>query len=109
PISLWLLTLQKEMAMRLSALPSTHDYGALTLRVQLYHRAKYLRTISPSVFFPQPEVDSAVVRLVPRDPVELPERDNELLLKLVCVGFSQRRKQLRKLLQIGRASCRERV
>ena len=99
PISLWLLTLQKEMAMRLSALPSTHDYGALTLRVQLYHRAKYLRTISPSVFFPQPEVDSAVARLVPRDPVELPERDNELLLKLVCVGFSQRRKQLRKLLR----------
>ena len=99
PIYLWLLTLQKEMAMRLSAPPSTHDYGALTLRVQLYHRAKYLRTIPPSVFFPQPEVDSAAVRLVPRDPVELPERDNELLLKLVRVGFSQRRKQLRKLLR----------
>src|SRR5207253_9742085 len=43
PISLWLLMLQKEMAMRLSASPSTHDYGALTLRVQLHHRVKYLR------------------------------------------------------------------
>src|SRR5438045_6070973 len=45
PISLWLLMLQKEMAMRLSASPSTHDYGALTLRVQLHHRVKYLRTV----------------------------------------------------------------
>src|SRR6478752_8162251 len=39
-ISLWLLMLQKEMAMRLSASPSTHDYGALTLRVQLHHCVK---------------------------------------------------------------------
>src|SRR5437762_11697621 len=44
-ISLWLFTLQKEMAMRLSASPCTHDYGALTLRVQLRHRVKYLRSV----------------------------------------------------------------
>src|SRR6266566_8544555 len=44
PISLWLLMLQNEMAMRLSASPSTHDYGALTLHVQLHHCVKYLRT-----------------------------------------------------------------
>src|SRR6266496_2332836 len=45
PISLWLFTLQKEMARRLSAKPSTHDYGALTLRIQLRHDVKYLRAI----------------------------------------------------------------
>jgi 16S rRNA (adenine1518-N6/adenine1519-N6)-dimethyltransferase len=99
PISLWLLMLQKEMAMRLSASPSTHDYGALTLRVQLHHCVKYLRTVSATVFFPQPDVDSAVVRILPRDPLELPRRDDELLLKLIRAGFSQRRKQLRKLLR----------
>jgi 16S rRNA (adenine1518-N6/adenine1519-N6)-dimethyltransferase len=99
PISLCMLTLQKEMALRLSALPRTHDYGALTLRVQLNHRVKYLRGVPATVFFPRPDVDSAVVRLVPRDPVELPEHDDELLLKLIRVGFSQRRKQLRKLLR----------
>jgi 16S rRNA (adenine1518-N6/adenine1519-N6)-dimethyltransferase len=99
PICLSLLMLQKEMAMRLSASPCTHDYGALTLRVQLRHRVKYYRSIAATVFFPQPDVDSAVVLLVPRDPLELPEHDDELLLKLIRIGFSQRRKQLRKLLR----------
>jgi len=99
PISLCLLMLQKEMAVRLSASPGTHDYGALTLRIQLHHRVKYLRSVSATVFLPRPDVDSAVVQLEPRDAVELPERDDELLLNLIRLGFSQRRKQLRKLLQ----------
>jgi 16S rRNA (adenine1518-N6/adenine1519-N6)-dimethyltransferase len=99
PILLILLMLQKEMATRLSASPSTHDYGALTLRVQLHHRVRYLRTVRATVFLPRPDVDSAVVRIVPRDPLELPERDDDLLLKLIRAGFSQRRKQLRKLLR----------
>jgi len=99
PISLYLFTLQKEMAMRLSAEPCTHDYGALTLRVQLHHRVKYLRSVAANVFVPRPDVDSAVVQVAPRHPLELPEHDDELLLKLIRVGFSQRRKQLRKLLR----------
>ena len=99
PISLWLLTLQKEVAMRLSACPSTKDYGALTLFVQLHYRVEYLRTIPPTVFLPSPNVDSAVVRITPRDPFELPERDNELFRKLVRFGFSQRRKQLQRLIR----------
>ena len=98
PISLWLFMLQKEMARRLSALPSTRDYGALTLRVQLRYRVQYLRGIPATVFFPQPEVDSAFVRILPRDPLDLPARDDELLAKMIRSGFSQRRKQLRKLL-----------
>ena len=99
PISLGVLTLQKEMAKRLSASPCTHDYGALTLVVQLHHRVKYLRAVPGNVFVPRPDVDSAVVRVEPRDPVELPEHDDDLLLKLIRLGFSQRRKQLRKLLR----------
>ena len=98
PISLWLFMLQKETARRLSALPSTHDYGSLSLHVQLRHRVQYLRTIPPTVFFPKPEVDSALVRILPRDPLDLPACDDELLTKLIRSGFSQRRKQLRKLL-----------
>ena len=99
PISLWLLMLQKEMALRLSAPPRTTDYGALTLRVQLYHRVEYLRTVRATVFFPQPDVDSALVRITPRDPLELPARDDDLLMKLIRHGFSQRRKQLQRLLR----------
>ena len=97
PISLWLFTLQKEVAARLSASPSTHDYGALTLRIQLHHRVENLRTIQSTVFIPQPDVASALVRISPRDPVELPAFDDQLLMKLIRRAFSQRRKQLHKV------------
>lgn len=98
PISLSVLMLQRELARRLSAQPSTPDYGALTLQIQLHHRVQYLRTIPASVFLPQPEVDSALVRISPRDPTELPVVDFALFNQLVRQGFSQRRKQLGKLL-----------
>jgi len=98
PISLWLFMLQKQMALRLSASPRTHSYGSLTLHIQVHHRVKYLRTIPASVFFPKPEVDSALVKISPRDPRELQPHDDELLERLVRLGFSHRRKQLRKLL-----------
>jgi 16S rRNA (adenine1518-N6/adenine1519-N6)-dimethyltransferase len=99
PISLWLFMLQKEMARRLSASPGTSDYGALSLVVQLRYHVDYLRTVPASVFLPQPDVDSAFVRLTARAPDELPDHDPETFLRLVRRGFSQRRKQLRNLLR----------
>jgi len=98
PISLSVLMLQRELARRLSALPSTPDYGALTLQIQLRHRVQYLRTVPASVFLPQPEIDSALIHISPRDPNELPTVDFTLFNELVRRGFSQRRKQLGKLL-----------
>ncbi len=99
PISLWLCMLQKEMARRLSAAPGSGDYGALTLLVQSHHRVEYLRTVPGSVFIPQPEVDSAFIKITPRRPGELADFDAGWFTKLVRLGFSQRRKQLQKLLR----------
>jgi len=99
PISLSLLMLQKEMAARLSAVPGTKEYGALTLQVQLHYRVEYLRTVAPSVFIPRPDIDSAVVRLLPRSSSELAPRDDETFRQIVRQGFSQRRKQLGNLLR----------
>ena len=99
PISLWLLMLQKEMARRISAAPGTSDYGALSLVVQLQYRVEYLRTVPATVFLPQPDVDSAFVRITPRLPDEIPPHDPETFFRLVRQGFSQRRKQLRNLLR----------
>src|SRR2546423_9278942 len=99
PISLWLLMLQKELARRLVAAPATSDYGALTLIVELHYRVEYLRTVPASVFLPKPEVDSALVRIVPRDPRELPACNYRVFEELVRCGFSQRRKQLGKLIR----------
>jgi 16S rRNA (adenine1518-N6/adenine1519-N6)-dimethyltransferase len=99
PITLSLLMLQKEMARRISATPGTSDYGALTLIVQLQYRVEYLRTVPASVFLPEPEVDSAFLRIAPRAPDELPPHDPDTFFKMVRQGFSQRRKQLRNLLR----------
>ena len=99
PISLWLFMLQKEMARRISALPGTGDYGALSLNVQSKYRVEFLRSVPATVFLPEPEVDSAIVRLIPRAPNELPSHDSETFSRLVRLGFSQRRKQLRNLLK----------
>ena len=99
PISLWLLMLQKEMARRISATPGTSDYGALSLVVQLQYRVEFLRTVPASVFLPEPDVDSAFVRITPRRPDELSPHDPETFFRLVRQGFSQRRKQLRNLLR----------
>jgi 16S rRNA (adenine1518-N6/adenine1519-N6)-dimethyltransferase len=91
--------LQKEMARRFSAQPSTKDYGALTLQVQFYYRVEYLRTIPATVFFPEPEVDSAIIAITPRPANEVPNCDYEFFMQLVRTGFSQRRKQLGKLIR----------
>ncbi len=99
PIIMALLMLQKEVAVRLSALPRSKDYGILTLIVQSQCRVEYLRNVPPSVFLPEPEVDSALVRLTPRAPNELPDHDHKLFMALVRRGFAQRRKQLAKLLK----------
>jgi len=99
PISLALLMLQDEMARRITASPTSADYGALSLRMQLHHRIEYLRKIPNTVFFPQPEVASAVVRIAPRLPAEVNVCDFATFRRIVRLGFSQRRKQLRKLLR----------
>ncbi len=100
-ICLALFMLQDEMARRLSAKPRTGDYGALTLRLQLHHHVEYLRKIPRTVFFPQPEIVSAIVRFRPRDESQIGIFDYNTFRELVKSGFSQRRKQLRNLLDWG--------
>ena len=99
PITKALLMLQREVAARLAAAPRSKDYGILTLIVQAQYRVEFLRTIPANVFLPAPEVESALVRLIPRRADELPDFDLEILNLLVRRGFSQRRKQVAKLLK----------
>ncbi len=99
PITSALLMLQMEVAARLSAAPRSKAYGILSLLVQAKCRVELLRAVPPNVFLPEPEIESAVVRLTKRAPGELPEHDFETLSLLVRHGFSQRRKQVAKLLK----------
>jgi 16S rRNA (adenine1518-N6/adenine1519-N6)-dimethyltransferase len=92
------LTTQREFAERLAAEPRTKDYGTPTVLVQRAWKVKYLRTLPAAVFTPPPKVESSVILLTPRAQGELPECDATLFTALVRAGFSQRRKQMRKLI-----------
>lgn len=98
PVGRLVFTLQKEMAERLSAQPSSKDYGAITLIVGRRWHVEYVRTLPGSVFLPAPNVESGVIVMTPRNPEELPDCDGRLFNRLVKEGFAQRRKMLRKML-----------
>ncbi len=98
PATVLLFTLQKELAQRMAASAGGRDYGAPTVLIGRRWKVELLRTLPPSVFLPVPKVESAVIRLTPRPPGELPVCDGARYNTLVKLGFSQRRKQLGKLL-----------
>ena len=88
--------LQKEVIDRMVGGPQTSDYGRLSVMLQWRYAMENVLFVPPESFDPPPRVDSAVVRMVPREaPVAL---DSRLLEELVQVAFSQRRKLLRHTL-----------
>jgi 16S rRNA (adenine1518-N6/adenine1519-N6)-dimethyltransferase len=83
---------QREVGERLTAAPGDEAFGAVSLRVSYRAEAKLLRRVRPSVFWPEPQVESVLVRLTRRPPpVAVPE---EALFRLVDAGFAQRRKTM---------------
>ena len=87
--------LQREVAERLVATPAQREaYGAVSVRVAYRAEAEVLRHVPPTVFWPQPSVGSAIVRLVRRDrpPVDV---DEGALWRVVDESFAQRRKTMR--------------
>jgi 16S rRNA (adenine1518-N6/adenine1519-N6)-dimethyltransferase len=87
------LTVQLEVAERITATPG--DMSLLAVSTQYYASARMIARLKPSVFWPRPEVDSAVVRLDPYDrpPVDVP--DDGTFFRVVRAGFAQKRKQLK--------------
>lgn len=83
---------QLEVAERIIAAPATPDYGALSVFLQAAFRVSRPLVVRRGAFFPQPNVDSAVVVL---EPSPEPLEETDWLRKLVKAAFSQRRKQLR--------------
>lgn len=93
------ITLQLEVIQRLRADPGGRDFGTLTLLVRLSYEPAGWFKIPPGCFFPAPDVTSACLTLVRRQSPLLEESLVPLYVRLVKQGFSQRRKQLAKLLQ----------
>ena len=90
--------LQKEMAERMCAQPSTKAWGRLSVMVQLLAEVEGLFDVSPSSFSPPPKVDSAVVRMQPRAQINLPARLSTLD-RVLRQAFSARRKRLSNALK----------
>lgn len=86
--------IQKEVAERMQALPSTKDYGALSLAVQYYSKPEIVAEVSAECFVPKPNVNSAVICLKILSQPTTKVKDELLLFKLIKIAFSQRRKTL---------------
>lgn len=86
--------LQKEVADRIAASPGTKDYGSLSIAIQYYTEAKTVMTVPKTVFIPQPNVDSAVIRLTKRAEPAVQVKDEEFFFTVVRASFAQRRKTI---------------
>ncbi len=92
------VTIQWELAERMTAAPSTRDYGALSVWLQAQCHVKTLRRLPPSVFWPRPKVQSAIVRLVPDPAAKRRIIDRVFFQDFLRRGFHQRRKHFRGVL-----------
>ena len=96
---------QKEVAKRMAASPSTKDYGSLTLAVKYYADVEFVANVPINCFMPRPGVDSAVVKLILRPPLgdTRPGEtgDKKRLFEVIHAAFNQRRKTLVNALSAG--------
>ncbi len=90
--------MQKEVGDRIKSLPGKKTYGAISVAVQYYCQVENITNVPRSMFIPQPNVDSIVLKLLIRKekPVELLDKD--MFFACVKAGFGQRRKTLQNSL-----------
>ncbi len=93
------LTVQREVAQRITAGPG--EMSLLALSVQVYGKAVIAARIPAGAFYPPPNVDSAVVRVDLYDEPAVPSESLDTFFRLIKAGFSQRRKTLRNTLSAG--------
>ncbi len=89
------VTIQKELADRIMARPSTKDYRALSVWMQAQCRIELVRVMPPSVFWPRPKVNSAILHIVVDDELRGRIPDRNYFHEFVRAMFFHRRKFLR--------------
>ncbi|MBT2571556.1 16S rRNA (adenine(1518)-N(6)/adenine(1519)-N(6))-dimethyltransferase RsmA [Planococcus sp. ISL-110] len=101
PIRGMVVMLQKEVAERITAKPGTKAYGSLSIAIQYYTQAEMALTVPKSVFLPQPNVDSAVIRMTKREVPEVEVIDEDFFFSVTRGSFVQRRKTILNNLQVA--------
>ena len=94
PVTDIVVMVQKEVADRMNAKPSTKDYGALSVAVQYYCDTEIVAKAPRHMFVPQPNVDSLVIGLHVRDEKKYVVDNEDIFFKTVKASFGQRRKTL---------------
>lgn len=94
PIDNIIVMVQKEVAERMKAEPSSKDYGAVTLLCRYYAEPEITDIVPAQMFVPPPKVDSAVLRLRMLDEPRVKVIDEKVFFSTVKAAFSQRRKTL---------------
>ncbi|MBN8253768.1 16S rRNA (adenine(1518)-N(6)/adenine(1519)-N(6))-dimethyltransferase RsmA [Priestia flexa] len=94
PVRGIVVMLQKEVADRIAAKPGTKDYGSLSIAIQYYTEAETVMVVPKTVFNPQPNVDSAVIRLIRRNEPAVKVENEAFFFKVVRASFGQRRKTI---------------
>jgi 16S rRNA (adenine1518-N6/adenine1519-N6)-dimethyltransferase len=92
------IMLQREVAQRIAAKPSTKEYGILAVLANFYGVPKIFFHVSPNCFYPKPKVESSVLRIV-FHPKKLYQVDEKLFTLIVKTTFGKRRKTIRNGLQ----------
>lgn len=95
------VTIQKELADRMTAAPATKDYGALSVWVQCQCQARVVRVMPPSVFWPRPKVSSAIIQILLDDALRSRIPDRGFFHAFVRAIFLHRRKFLRSQLLLA--------
>ncbi len=93
------LLLQQEVAERIVAQPG--KMSVLAISVQYYAEPKILEYVGKEKFWPQPEVDSAIIRIDMKKNIDLSVDKEKDFFRLVKIGFSSRRKMLKNNLMAG--------
>jgi 16S rRNA (adenine1518-N6/adenine1519-N6)-dimethyltransferase len=91
--------LQKEVVERMVAIPGDSDFSRISVMLQYRFHLEWLIDVPPESFNPPPKVQSAVVRLIPKDVSELTAKSQDKLSLVVQAAFAQRRKMLRNTLK----------
>ncbi|WP_010309134.1 16S rRNA (adenine(1518)-N(6)/adenine(1519)-N(6))-dimethyltransferase RsmA [Kurthia senegalensis] len=99
PLRGFVVMMQKEVADRISAKPGTKAYGSLSIAVQYYCTAEVAMIVPKTVFMPQPNVDSAVLKLIRHDQPPVTVKDEKFFFEVTRASFAQRRKTLLNNLQ----------
>ncbi|MBN1631665.1 MAG: ribosomal RNA small subunit methyltransferase A [Thermoleophilia bacterium] len=97
---------QREVAERMTAAPGSKAYGILSVWVQLYGEALHVRSLSRSIFYPQPRVDSSLMVFDRRPEETLTGCEPARLRTVIQAAFGQRRKTLVNALSAGLALSR---